>query len=124
MGDHVVCSDGFNGGSDRSPFRGLRLHFLKRRGRLKPSTRAGYQSNLDRHVLPTIGDLRLADVSPIHIEQLLGEKGVARLSPKSVRNVVNLVQGIFALALDNDLIARSPVRQRCNPQRCLVSSAR
>jgi integrase len=70
---------------------------------------------LDRLVLPVIGDLRLTDVAPIHIEQFLRDRRTQKLSAKSVRNVLVLIQGIFSLAVDNDLILRSPVRRRHKP---------
>src|SRR5262249_30366700 len=37
------------------------------------------------------------------------------LSPKTIRNVVILVQGIFSLAVDSDLIPKSPVRRQHKP---------
>jgi len=86
--------------------------YLDRRN-VKPSTRQGYDSLLQRHILPLLGDLRITDVAPLHIEQLLQSK--ARLSAKSQRNLVGLLQGIFSFALDSDLLVRSPVRERHKP---------
>lgn len=88
--------------------------YLDRRG-VKPSTRASYMSALRRHILPTFGDVRMTDLSPLHIEELLQKKLKSGLSAKSVRNLLVLLQGIFALAVDNDLVTRSPVRNRHKP---------
>jgi integrase len=68
--------------------------FLDRRA-VKPSTRHSYESALQLHVLPELGELRLVDVAPLHAESLLQAKLKAGLSPKSVRNILGLVQGIF-----------------------------
>lgn len=81
----------------------------------KPSTRKGYESGLKLHVFPKLGDIKLVDVAPIHIEELLKTRTESGLSPKSVRNLVALLQSIFSLAVDNDLIGRSPVRDRHKP---------
>jgi integrase len=88
--------------------------YLDRRG-VKPSTRQSYECALKRHILPELGDLLLVEVAPLQIETLIQAKLKAGLSSKSVRNLVGLLQGVFSLALDNDLISRSPVRSRHKP---------
>jgi integrase len=92
------------------------LPHLERNG-MKPSTRAGYASALQRHILPVLGELKLADVAPLHIENFMKSKlsSKTKLSPKTVVNLLRLVQGIFSVALDNDLIVRSPVRRKHKP---------
>jgi integrase len=55
------------------------------------------------------------DISPLHVEELLQNKLKNGLSAKTVRNLIVLLQGIFALGVDNDLIPRSPVRNRHKP---------
>ena len=60
----------------------------------KPSTRKGYESGLKLHVFPKLGDIKLVDVAPMHIEELLKTRLEAGLSPKSVRNLVALLQSM------------------------------
>ena len=86
------------------------------RNQIKPSTRRSYESVLRRHILPTLENLKVTDVSPLHIENLLHSRLKSGSSPKTVRNIVGLLQSIFSLAVDNDLIARSPVRDKHKPQ--------
>ena len=86
------------------------------RNQVKPSTRRSYECELKVHILPALGVLRIADVSPLHIEKLLQSRLASGSSPKTVRNLVGLMQSIFSLAVDNDLIARSPVRDRHKPR--------
>jgi len=88
--------------------------YLDRRG-VKPSTRQSYECALQLHILPELGGLLLTDVAPLHIENLLQSKLKGGLSAKSVRNLVGLLQGIFSLAVDNDLLTRSPVRGKHKP---------
>lgn len=78
----------------------------------KPSTVRGYQSVLDNHILPYIGDMIMAEIIPINIEELLQVKAKAGYSSKTMRNVIVQLNGVFHLAEDNDLISRSPVRKR------------
>jgi integrase len=88
--------------------------YLDRRN-VKPSTRTSYESALTVHVLPVLGAMRIGDIIPLHIENLLQDRLRTGLSCKTVRNLVGLLQGIFSLAEDNDLIVKSPVRNKHKP---------
>ena len=92
------------------------MPYLERKG-MKPSTKVGYSCALKRHIVPVLGDLKLANISPLHIENFVGAKmdRKSRLHPKTVLNLLRLIQGIFSVAVDNDLIARSPVRKKHAP---------
>jgi len=68
------------------------------------------------HILPAFGPMRINEVTPLPIEKLLQSRLAGGLSPKTLRNLVGLLQSIFSLAVDNDLIARSPVRDRHKPR--------
>jgi len=56
---------------------------------------------LQRHILPVIGELKLAGIAPIHIENLVKTKldSKSRLAPKTVLNLLRLIQGIFSVAV-------------------------
>jgi integrase len=86
------------------------------RKQVKPSTKRSYNCELRVHILPALGALRVTDVAPLHIEKLLQSRLAGGSSPKTVRNLVGLLQSIFSLAVDNDLIPRSPVRDRHKPR--------
>jgi integrase len=90
--------------------------YTERKG-MKPSTRFGYECALEKHILPVLGDLKLANITPLHIENFVKAKSEskAKLHPKTVLNLLRLIQGIFSLAVDNDLIQRSPVRKKHRP---------
>lgn len=85
------------------------------RKQVKPSTMKGYQSVLAKHIYPALGGLGLTAIAPINVEELLQSKAKKGYSPKTMRNIVVLLQGIFHLAEDNDLIAKSPIRDRHKP---------
>jgi integrase len=86
------------------------------RKQVKPSTKRSYDCELRVHILPALGAMRIADVSPLHIERLLQSRLEGGSSAKTVRNLVGLLQSVFSLAVDNDLILRSPVRDRHKPR--------
>ena len=87
---------------------------LDRRG-LKASTRESYRSALECHILPALGDYRIRDVAPLHVEQFAQTKSQGGLSAKTVRNLLLVLQAIFSHATDNDLIVKSPIRKSHKP---------
>jgi integrase len=87
---------------------------LDRKG-LKLSTRGSYESALERHILPVFGDYRIKDIAPLEVEGFSQSKSESGLSGKTVRNLLLVLQGIFSLALDNDLILKSPIRKSHKP---------
>jgi integrase len=86
------------------------------RKQVKPSTKRSYDCELRVHIMPALGAMRVTAVSPLHIEKLLQSRLTGGSSAKTVRNLVGLLQSIFSLAVDNDLIPRSPVRDRHKPR--------
>ncbi len=80
----------------------------------KPSTRKSYGSIL-KHLLPSLGQLRLAQITPLHIEQLIQQRS-KKVSAKTLLNELGLLQSIFSLAVENDLMDRSPVRSKHKPK--------
>jgi len=86
--------------------------YLERQN-VKPSTLQGYDSLLNQHITPSLGEVLLTDIAPLHVERLIQFKSA--LSPKTRRNLVGLLQGIFSLAEDDDLLEKSPVRDRHKP---------
>ena len=82
---------------------------------LKLSTKNNYHSVLHRHILPVFGEMRIEEIVPLRVESFVQTKLASGLSGKTVRNLLLLLQAILALAVDNDVIARSPVRKRHKP---------
>ncbi len=77
---------------------------------LKPKTVSEYQRYLDRLIYPTLGDLRLKDVTPAPIRAWIG-----KLNPKTARlneHAYALLKTIFATAVQDELLDRNPFRER------------
>jgi len=88
--------------------------YLQRKG-VKPSTRRSYDSILELHILPVFGDVHIEEIVPLHVERFSQTKLESGLSAKTVRNLLLVLQGTLSLAVDNELIARSPIRNRHKP---------
>lgn len=87
----------------------VQLQELVEAGRRSPSTVSLYRHALDRHVLPTMGSLRLSDLTPARLDHFLHlkrrEKGYA--TAKLCRAVLS---GVCGLAVRREGLRVNPVR--------------
>jgi len=80
------------------------------------ATRAFHQGNLDRHVLPALGDASVAAVTPSEISRLLNAVS-ARVLAATADAVYRTCSALFNAAAD-DVMNKSPVRsKRHRPKR-------
>lgn len=64
----------------------------------KPAGQAHYRYLLGNHVLPALGHLRLRDVQPEHVQQVLDGKLRAGYSLQTVRHIRNCISALFGHA--------------------------
>ena len=84
------------------------------RKRMKASTIHGYECILTKHILPVLGEHQIQQISPVHVEEFV-QSIEAGLSPRTLRNVLMVLSGMFSLAVDKDLVQRSPIRDSHKP---------
>ena len=78
-----------------------------KQGRVRPTTYTLHRTNLDLHVLPFFGDMRLKDVRATHIQMFIN---TLRGYSKSLQTkCLQQVRSIFQAAEADGLIVRSPV---------------
>jgi len=87
----------------------LWLDRLARDGR-SAGTLASYRSTLRAHVLDMLGDMNLADVTPEHVDGLVGG---GDMSPTVARNVLRTLSAMFNAAIKAHVggVTVSPIRQ-------------
>lgn len=66
----------------------------------RPRTFQSYRDEARRHILPTLGAMKLQQLQTAHVQQLYGELLDGGLSPKSVR----IVHGVLHCALEQALV--------------------
>jgi integrase len=72
----------------------------RRRKPVKPATIVGWNSALDRWILPNMGDKPLSDVSNAEVRQLVEKMEAGGLSPKTIVNYTEVVKLVVASAVD------------------------
>lgn len=74
---------------------------------LRPGTRVIYESVVRVHLVPALGVIRLADLSPLHVEAMLARL-MPILAPKTVRNIHLILRRALGQAVRAELIPRNP----------------
>ena len=77
---------------------------------LKPKTVSEYHRYLDRLIFPTLGDLRLKDITPATIRAWIGKLNPT--TPRLNEHAYTLLKTIFATAVQDELLDRNPCRER------------
>lgn len=76
------------------------------------NTAVTIRSTINQHVLPYISGERVRDVTPLQIKLVLNKATENGLTVNTVRRVLRILRGAFALAEENGMILKSPVLQR------------
>lgn len=84
-------------------------HWLEQVARpsLKPATVSSYQGMIRRHIVPSLGRVKLRSLTPAQVRRLLAERSAAGLSPRSVQIVHATLRAMLAEALRDELVERN-----------------
>lgn len=92
--------------------------------RAKPTTVASYRANLEHHVLPALGSLKLHEVTGEHLDAFYAElladgriDGKGGLQRRSVGNIHMLIRLIFRDARSAGIVKRNPTADAHPPKR-------
>jgi integrase len=77
--------------------------------RYKPSTIRRYELALRRHILPTIGHLRLVDVDRARVRTLIRAWTLEGRDPSSIRNELDPLRVIFREAIEDSEVTVDPL---------------
>ena len=82
--------------------------WLKLCASLKPGTQEGYEQKLRKHILPTLGQRRLKDLTRGDVRSLLAEKLQAGLARDTVRLIHATLRAMLAAAVEDELLKANP----------------
>ena len=75
----------------------------------KPKTRAGYESILNRWILPAFGSRPVSKVSWSVIERFKANMAEAQKSPQTIKNALNVLRPILGAAVRDGALLKNPV---------------
>ena len=73
-------------------------------------TYAGYKVNVEKHLVPTIGKIRLDELTPLHVQEMMNNRLRSGLSTKSVAYVHQVLRTALGLAVRWDMVSRNVAR--------------
>jgi len=76
---------------------------------VRENTFLKHVTNVNKHILPTLGEIPLQKLSIIHIQQLIKQKLEAGLSPSTVKIIRNTINAIMRYAVEVGIIVKNPV---------------
>ena len=91
------------------------MRFQLNRGR-SPTTLNGYQSLIDQHISPTIGFLKINDLSAHHLDFLYGKCTQQGRSPRTVRNIHRVVSAAMNQAVKWGWLESNPAFRATLPR--------
>ena len=84
--------------------------------RCAENTRSSYQSNLDRWILPVLGDYKMPEITSAQITALLLRMQGDGKAHGTVIKIFTILQSIFRLAFMQDMIDRNPMHKVERPR--------
>ncbi len=83
---------------------------------LEPTTRAAYQSNLDRHFLPRFGRMKMSVIVASEVQAWVNDAAASGLSARSVVKYHAVLHAIFERALVDQVIVVNPCHHTVLPK--------
>lgn len=80
-------------------------------GSVKPSSYQTYVNQMNRHILPALGDLKLCSVTPGVVHDFVSRMQSSELAGSTVKGVFRLLSAAMRYAFEEGLIQKNPCRK-------------
>lgn len=77
---------------------------------LEPTTRESYRYNLDRHIIPWFGPMKMADIAPVHVREWVSDLINQGMTPATIRHQKIILSAIFTTALNDYVVQLHPCK--------------
>jgi len=91
------------------------MMFQEGRGR-SPTTLHGYRSLIDLHIQPSVGKIRIADLTAHQLDSLYGQCAAEGKSPRTIRNIHNVISASLNQAVRWGWLDRNPALRATLPE--------
>ena len=82
-------------------------------GGIKPSSYLTYLNQMNRHILPCLGRMQMASITPEMVHSFLECLQAKGLGENTVRGIYRLLSAAMRAALDDGIITKNPCRKIC-----------
>lgn len=77
---------------------------------IEPTTREGYRYNLDAHIIPWFGPMKMRDIMPTDVRQWVADLMDGGMSPAQIRHVKIILSAVFTTALNDFVTVLHPCK--------------
>lgn len=82
-------------------------------GGIKASSYLTYQNQMNRHILPCLGRMQMASITPEMVHSFWNAWQAKGLGENTVRGIYRLLSAAMRAALDDGIITKNPCRKIC-----------
>ena len=75
--------------------------------RVRPLTYAGYKVNVEKHLIPTLGKIRLDQLTPEHVQSMINSRIAGGFSTKTTAYVHQVLRTALSLAVRWEMVSRN-----------------
>lgn len=75
--------------------------------RVRPLTYAGYKVNVEKHLIPTLGPIRLDQLTPQHVQEMINARLAKGFSTKTVAYVHQVLRTALTLGVRWEMVSRN-----------------
>lgn len=115
-GEHELAAPIEHSGADPTVAEWLEAWIQRSSPEWSPSSTATARNHVDRHIVPTLGRLRLADVRRRDVEEWIGSLSAKGLAPATVHRVFGVLRSALEQAERWEVIARNPAAKAKLPR--------
>lgn len=77
---------------------------------IEPSTRQGYTYQINKHILPWFGPMRMNEILPSQVREWVSNLRANGVGAKTIQNLKNILSAIFTTALNDQVTFLHPCR--------------
>lgn len=77
---------------------------------IEASTRESYRYNLNRHIVPWFGTMKMRDIMPLHVGEWVTDLIAQEITPATIRHQRILLSAIFTTALNDSVVTLHPCK--------------
>lgn len=76
-------------------------------GDVKNSTMAAYSNDVNNHIIPALGNIKLKDLSAVNVQRFYKQLSAKGLSPKTVHDIHGVLHNALDKAVKMDMLKRN-----------------
>ena len=77
---------------------------------MEASTREGYVYQINKHILPWFGPMRMVEILPAHVREWVSHLHAEGVGAKTIQNLKNILSAIFTTALNDQVVFLHPCK--------------